>query len=165
MIKKIILIVLTSLPFLTFANNTYTVDVAKKSAQSQSGYDRHGNQSTECKYRAYRLATNDDSYVSFNIDIDSSNNNFISGNIQFEEKDIPLHEGLIFSRSGEVASYENGVLKYQSRQGNGPFSVLITEIELEVSRDLKEVSSIQLKKIVQPLIGLEKVDTKLTCQF
>ncbi len=164
--KQIPFFILLSLPFFAFAANTYTTTtIAEKSARAQKGYDRHGNQSTECKYTAYRFDPNIPSYVSIGINIDSDDNTYIHDNISFEEWDIPLRDGTIFLRDQESATYENGILKFQTQEGDGPFSVLITEIELKVSRDLKEISFINLKKTVRPLLGWKKVDTQLTCHF
>lgn len=149
----------------TFANNSQIVDISKESTYKQQGFDRHENQSTECNYRSYRFSTNDETYVLFGIEIASDHNTFINGHIQFEEKDLPLRNGAIFSRAQEEANYKNGILKYKATQSNGPLSVLVTEIELDVSPDLKEIISINLKKTVRPLVGPNKVDTKLNCQF
>jgi len=165
MTKKL-LILFSLLPIFAVASNAYITKIAEKTARTQQGFDRFANKSKECNYQSTRMATNDDSYISYTISIHSDINSIISGTISFGEKDIPLHDGAIFSDdNGNGWSYKNGVLKYQDHQGNGPFSVLLTEIELEVSSDLKEISSIHLQKIVKPLLGFNNVDTELICKF
>lgn len=163
--KIILLSILSLLPIHVFANNAYVTEIVKKSTHMQQGYNRSRKATTECNYRSYRFATNDDSYATYGIEISSDSNTFIYGSIQFEQKDLPLQDGVIFTRDQEVANYKNGILIYEARQGNGPFSSLLTEIELKVSRDLNEISSINLKKSVIPVIGFNTVDTELNCQF
>ena len=139
--------------------------VVEAHANKVGGYSNYSKSSpTSCTYSVLSGRTNQgtDEVVIF---LNSDKTTMINASIRLTPEQVPLQEGTIVSRDGLIIKYKNGVLTQAKREVSEVFFNNDYKIvELNVSADLKQISSGYTKSAVKGIIR-EKLLGEMECEF
>lgn len=149
-----------------------TLIVLGTSLQSHAGYldiiEKQADQvqgASECNYSVIQGSINENTPQEFVIFLHSDEQSHASASIRLSPEMIPLKEGVIISRNGQVVEYKDGVLtQTKTEVSEGPFVNDYSVVKIKVSPDLREVEAGYIKKATKGLIR-EIVESEMSCRF